>query len=47
MTDKEKSIASKLLDIIEAATDESRRINIDNYVQFLRAIEIRQNFNFE
>lgn len=45
MTEKEKSIASKLLDIIETATDESRNTAIVNYIQFLQAVEIRQNLN--
>ncbi len=45
MTDKEKSIATKLLDIIEASVDATRSSAIDNYIQFLRAIEIRQNLN--
>ena len=45
MTEKEKSIADKLLDIIEAATNESRSIDISNYIQFLQAVEIRINLN--
>ena len=47
MIDKEKSIANKLLDIIETSTDESRSIDISNYIQFLQAVETRQRTNLK